>query len=439
MNNPSLPFSAIAAAGAAWLWLSVPTASALESRTWLKIDGTMFEAELVRRLGDDVELKDKDGRVSKVPKSQLSFGDNDYIEENAPADKTVKSLGTVKPKLPNPAKEVKIDTKAFKKEAGDFKINSRTYRICETPHFKVMYMKPADPMGVAELAERLWIDTAFFHSTFIPKWHDRKMAIVLVNDEEAYEDVGSWYADMLVNAGNKDEAERTRKTWPLSASGAVGMPQAQADEKKVFSRLRVFRTWRTKIMVDTNGKEVSRKKEQVTGVWVPFHTNVLAGDMLAIQAGGVPDSFPNGEFAIFSGHAYYKELLLNGRSETSMLHTSGTGKDPGSARGFASDRPWASELRKAMKKGGEWVPELDAIWTTKQNDARERHIVFAWAFCKFLQSTTERLTAFNTLCQKIDVANQVPDLEEIAKIYGYDSADALEKAWIVWMESTEFR
>jgi hypothetical protein len=38
----------------------------------------------------------------------------------------------------------------------------------------------------------------------------------------------------------------------------------------------------------------------------------------------------------------------------------------------------------------------------------------------------------------MDVASQVPDLEEIAKIYGFADAAALEKAWIDWMNSGEF-
>ena len=286
-------------AAAATLWLAVPTASALEMRTWLSIDGRMIEAELLRQLGNDVELRDKDGRVLKVAKSSLSFGDLDYIEENAPADKSAKVLGSTgpKPKLPNPAKDVKVDTKGFKKEAGEFKINGRTYRVCETPHFKIMYLKPADPMDTAELAERLWIDAAFFHSTFIPKWTDRKMGIILVNDEEAYGDVGSWYADMLSETKtdeSKVQADRVRKTWPLSASGTINMPQAQADEQKILGHLRVFRTYRNLVTVDSNGKEISKKKEMVKGLWVPFNTHCLAGDMLDIQAGGTSGSTPEG-------------------------------------------------------------------------------------------------------------------------------------------------
>ena len=442
MKKHSLRLSALILAGAALLWLP-QTVSALEMRPWLKIDGTIIEAEFVRQVGMDVELRDKDGRVQKISNAQLSFGDLDYIAENAPPDRTIKALGSsggAKPPLPNPAKTVKVDSKTFKKEAGDFKINSRTYRVCETPHFKVMYMKPTDPTEVAELAERLWVDAAFFHSTFIPKWNDRKMGIILVNDDEAYEDVGSWYADMLSDANNpqaKEEAERIRKTWPRSAAGSVGMPAAQADEQKIFSHLRVFRSFRSFVDAKT-GKVV--KKEPIKGVWVPFNTHCLAGDMLGIQAGGTKSSTPEGTFALFTGHSYYKEIQLTGRSETGKLHTEGTGKDVGSAGGFQSDKDWAGELKKLLKKKeGPWKPDLDTLFKTKDNDARQADIVFAYAFARFLQSTPERLTAFNKLAQKVDVAQQVPDLEEIAKIYGYENADALKKAWLAWMEGPEFR
>jgi hypothetical protein len=441
MNKLSLRFSALLVAAAGLLALPVPQASALEMRHWLKIDGTMFEAEFVRQVGEKVQLRDKDGRTVELLKTQLSFGDLDYIAENAPPDKTIKSLGSggPKPKLPNPAREVKVDRKTFKKEAGDFKINSRTYRVCETPHFKIMYMKPTDPLDIGELAERLWVDTAFFHSTFIGKWTDRKMGIILVNDDEAYEDIGSWYADMIAGIGTdpaKDSADRIRKTWPKSASGSVNMPQAQADEQNIFNHLRVFRTFRS--LVDSTGKVV--KKEPVKGVWVPFNTHCLAGDLLDVQAGGTSGATPEGSFAIFTGHSYYKEIQLNGKSETSKLHTAGTGKDVGSAGGFNSDKDWAGELKKLLrKKEGPWKPDLATLFRTKDNDARQADMVFAYAFSRFLQSTPERLTAYNKLCQKIDTANQVPDLAEIASMYGYESADALQKAWEEWMNSSDFK
>jgi hypothetical protein len=440
MNNPSLRLSTLAALSLALLCLPARNCSALEIRTWLTIDGKMFDAELVRPLGDQVELKDKDGRLTKVAKSSLSFGDLDYIKENSPPDKTAPTLGGAKPKLPNPAKDIKVDTKAFKKEAGDFKINNRTYRVCETPHFKVMYLKPADPMGVAELAERLWVDTASFHSTFIPKWHNRKMGIIIVNDKEAYDDVGSWFADMLNAAGNKDEAEKTRITWPQTASGGVGMPAKQADEQGIFSHLRVFRGYRTMQKKDTNGNIVETKDELLKGVWIPFMTNMLAADMLSIQAGSGGAASKDGVFLVINGHAYYKEILLTGRSETNLAQTKGSGKEYTSSGGFQTDKSWAPEIRKMMKKGGEWTPNLPELMVTKFNDAKTKDIAFSYAFARFLQSSPAYLSNFNKMCQKMDVAKQVPSLEEIASIYGFADTNALQKAWVDWMNNAaEFK
>jgi len=421
-------------------WLPVQSASALEMRTWLKIDGTMLEAEFLRQLGTDVELRDKDGRVQKIPRAQLSFGDLDYIAENAPPDKTIKTLGggnAPKPKLPVPARETKVDRRTFKKEAGDFKINNRTYRVCETPHFKIMYMKPADPMDLAELAERLWVEHAFFHSTYIPKWHDRKMAVILVNDEEAYGDIGSWYADMIAAIGTdkaKDAAANLRATWPRTGAGTVRMPAAEADEQKVFHNIRVFRNYRTLRYSDG-----SEKKEAVKGVWDPFRTHCLSSSLLDAHASGGGVS-PAGSFAIFTGHAYYKEIQLTGKSETGQVQAKGSSKQVGTAGGFQSDKDWAGELKKLLrKKEGKWKPNLDTLWLVEDNSAEQHDMVFAYAFSRFLQSTPERLTAYNKLCQKIDTAGQVPGIDEVATIYGYPGTDALKKAWEAWMESPEFK
>lgn len=428
-------------AAAAMLWLPVPTAFALEMRTWLSVDGRMLEAELVRQVGADVELRDKDGKVIKLAKSALSFGDLDYIAENAPADTATKALGGApgaKPKVPSPAKEVKVDTKTFKKEAGDFKINSRTYRVCETPHFKVMYMRPVDPMDMAELAERLWVDTAFFHSTFIPKWHDRKMGILLVNDDEAYGDAGSWFADMISESGNKDEAEKIRKTWPESSAGTIQMPQAQADEKGVFSSIKVFRAYTIPATIDSNGKVTKGKPQLVKGVWDSFRTHGIAQAMLSTQAGSLNSTSKEGIFAIFTGFAFYKEISLTGKCGTHLLGTKGTGKDVTTSAGFQQDKNWPAELKKMIRKGAEWKPNLTNLFAATGESPSTPDIVFSYAFSRFLQSTPDRITAFNKLCQTIDVANQVPGLEEIAKLYGYDSASALETAWVTWMDSSEF-
>ena len=414
-----------------------PMAGAAEARTWISLDGRTLEAELVRRIGPDVELRDGDGRVIKVALAALSFGDQDYVNEFAPEDKT-KSLsplggGGAKPKLPNPAREAKIDTKVYKKDAGSFPVNNHTYSVCETPHFKILYIKPMDPMDVAELAERLWLDTAFFHSTFAQKWKDRKLAVMLVNDQQAYEYVGEWYAGLIKETGNVDASNKIKATWPRSASGTVNLPANLADANGVFNRMRVFRAFEP-------GKSASESSRPnlIKGVWIPFRTHCLASDMLEIQAGGLSGIGAAGSYAIFTGHAYYKEIALTGKSETSLLRAVGTNNDVSDVSGFKEARTWASELKKRVKKG-EAKTDLKSLFAKNTDSADEITTVLAYSFARFLQSTQERLASFNKLCERISTSNQVPEPAELAKFYGYEDAAALEKAWVEYILSSEFR
>lgn len=414
-----------------------PTAAAAEARTWISLDGRTLEAELVRRLGPEVELRDADGRVFKVALSALSFGDQEYINEFAPEDKT-KSLaplggGTAKPKLPNPAREAKIDTKGYKKDAGTFPVNNHTYSVCETPHFKILYIKPMDPMDVAELAERLWLDTAFFHSTFAAKWKDRKMAVMLVNDQQAYEYVGEWYAGLIKETGNLDAAGKIRATWPRSAAGIVNLPANMADQNGVITRMRVFRAFEP----GRSASESSRPN-LIKGVWIPFRTHCLASDMLEIQAGGLSGIGAEGSFALFNGHAYYKEILLTGKSETNLLRAVGTNNDVTDVGGFKEARTWSAELKKRVKKG-DAKTDLAALFKKDTESADEVTTVLAYSFARFLQSTQERLASFNKLCERISTSNQIPEPGEIAKFYGLEDAAALEKAWSEYILSPEFR
>lgn len=414
-----------------------PSLSAAEPRTWISLDGRLLEAELVRRTGPEVELRDTEGRTFRLPLTSLSFGDQDYVNEFAPEDKS-KTLaplggGNQKPKIPNPAKDAKIETKGYKKDAGKFPVNNHVYSVCETPHFKILYIKPMDPVDVAELAERLWLDTAFFHSTFAQKWKDRKMAVMLVNDQLAYNYVGEWYADLIKETGNIDAANKTRATWPRSAAGTVSLPANMADENGVFTRMRVFRAFEP-------GESASDKSRPnlIKGVWIPFRTHCLASDMLDIQAGGISDIGAQGEFAIFSGHAYFKEILLTGKSETSLLRAVGTNNDVSDVGGFKDARSWAGELKRQVKKGDIKV-DLKSLFGHNRDSAKTETTVLAYSFARFLQSSQEKLASFNKLCERISTSNQIPEPDDIAQFYGLENGAALEKAWSDYILGGEFR
>ena len=418
--------------------LGVTPARALEPRTWVVIDGRTVEAELKKVSGDQVTLLDGQSRQIVLTKSMLSFGDLDYIKENSPEQKASGGFAptsTMKPALPNPAKLARVDPKTFTKSPDVFSIEiGEPFQVLETPHFKVMYIKPADPGDVAELAERLWVDTAFFHSSFGQKFRQRKMAIFLCPTDESYRYVGEWYAGLMNAAGQKEAAAKITATWPKSAAGTVHLPRAIADKNAVLEEGRVFRAYKPTATTQA-------RPEMVRGVWDSFRTNCLASDLLRAQAGYVQSFGAKGYYAITTGHAFYKEILLTGKSETSLLSAtmSGSGSVAGlnSAGGFKDARNWAQELKKQVRKG-DIKADLDNLFAHDQENADEKINVLAYSFARYLENSPEHLSAFNALVQRISTSGQMPDPNDIAKIYGLADGKALEADWIKYIGGPDF-
>jgi hypothetical protein len=411
-------------------------AHAFDSRAWLTADGKMTDATFVHLASDSVELKGKSGEMIRLPRALLSFGDVDYLKNNAPPEKVTfpfSKPATVE-KLPNPAKEIAMDRKQIRMSAGEQVIGATTFRVCETPHFKILYLPPAEPLDVGELAERLWIDTAFFHGSFMEKWRDRRMAIVLAHDDAAFGNAMRWSA-----GGELDRAGPRGSTGTVRSTGTVLLPSAVSDKIGIFDTVRVFRA--------CYPSKTDGKPSPVKGVWIPLHVNALAEDLLYIRTGGLTRAriawsmgfSREGFLAIYSGAAYEKEILLTGRSETRLIGNEGGNTRVQQMTDIQSGKTWAAQLKSLMKKGGGWSPRLRDIMTATPLGVGSRDILSAYAFCRFLRNSTDRLTAFNALFKKVEAAKQVPDVQEIAVLYGFTDAAALEKAWIDWMNSPLFR
>jgi hypothetical protein len=438
MKSFALPSRNVVFAVLALSALGPTAARALEPRTWVIIDGRTVEAELKSVSGERVTLLDGESRQIVLDKSMLSFGDLDYIKENSPVDKSSGLLGkpSVKPALPNPAKLAKIDTKTFTKPTGTFSIEvGEPFQVLETPHFKVMYIKPAEPGDVAELAERLWIDTAFFHSSFGQKFRQRKMALFLCPTEESYKYVGDWYMSLMQEAGQKNLAAQIGATWSQSAAGTVQLPRTIADKYSVLEEARVFRAY----MPTANTKA---RPEIIKGVWDSFRTHCLSGDLLRAQAGYVQSFGAKGYYAITTGHAFYKEILLTGKSDTSLLSASNSGSEGSigsvnSAGGFKDARNWAQELKKQVRKG-DIKANLENLFSYDEKTADVKSNVLAYSFARYLESSPEHLSAFNTLIQRISTSGQVPEPDDIAKLYGLADGKALEADWLKYINSPDF-
>lgn len=407
-------------------------APALEPRSWIVLDGRIVEGELQKVSGNFVTILDNTGRQVQLDKSWLSIGDNEYIKEAFPDAKAALSgFGSSSAvQLPQPAKTAKIDTKPFKLEAGTFTLPTDTFAVMETPHFKVMYQKPIDPRDAGELAERLWLDAAFFHATFAQKFRTQKMAIFLAPSDSHYDRIGRWYADLLAKAGHKESAAKVAASWPKSAAGSMQLTNDVARENGVIEHARVFRAYR---------KGSSGKTELIRGVWNPFFVHCLAGDMLDVQAGGVSGFGAKGWYALDTGHAYYKEIFLTGKSETSLLRTqSASAQDVSSTGGFHDVKNWGSELKKRIRKG-EVKPTLENIYllTLEGSDAKGNVLAYAWA--RYLESSLAKLASFNKLIERISASHQMPEPEDLAKIYGFPNAAAMEADFGKYLLSEDFR
>ena len=414
--------------------LTTLPALALERRSWLTIEGRSFEGELQKVFGNQVTILETGGKPAQFDRATLSLGDNDYIRENFPDPKIAGFASTAgtPAHVPQPAKTVKIDPKSFKLGAGTFVLPTDTFDMMETPHFKVMYQKPLDPHDMGELAERMWLDAAFFHTGFPKKFGSNKMAIFLATGYNQYDRIGQWYADQMTKAGQQEIAAKIAATWPRSASGSMNLTEEIMGKNAVVQHARVFRAYR-------EPAAAGQKAEMIRGVWTPFFVHCLAEDLLAVNVVGIANTGEKGWYAISTGHAYHKEINLTGKTETNLVRTqSAIAKDVSTIGGFQDAKNWAPELKKLIRKG-EVKPTLETLYvlTLEGSDAKGNVLAYAWS-C-YLESSMTKLAAFNKLIEQVGAANKVPEPAELAKTFGFDSVSAMEADFMKFLTSADFR
>lgn len=407
----------------------VTAAQAYEMRTWTNADGKTVEAELVSFDGEKVTIKNKAGKRFTFEKTKLSQNDLAYLDEYATVKKDpFGSDGKKNVRVANPAMDAKIDKDTFK-EGGEFEIPDAKFEILKTPHFKIMHTKKAKPDDLAELAERLWIDTAFFHQGFDRVFTDRKMAVFLVDEETTYLAIGEWYASLLEKEGHDRAANNVRATWERAAAGTVILPSSIADANGVLKRARVFRTYKS------SGNQ--GRPEKIRGVWVPFRVHCLAGDLLDAHTGGVSRFASQGWYALSTGYSYYKEVKLAEKSETSILSADSVA-DVTSTGGFTGSEDWPDELRDVLRKE-KIEPKLEMILGLDAQSAKPLTNVLAYSFAYFLQSTPERTIGWSALMERISTSNQVPPPDDMAQLLGFENAADMEKQWVEFIKSRRFK
>lgn len=396
---------------------------AAEMRTWMSRKGGTLEAQLGGVQGDSVTLINKDSKEIKLKISDLSLADRQHLVEVGGADAAIIVGG--KPGFVE--KEIRLDTTGFKKLDGKLAFPndpSDGYGLFETPHFLIATAGSLRPQAIAETAERLWYGMAFQHMNFRQDWGDKRMLLMLVEDRDTYAALGKWYAAIVAASGDQDGARQITTTWDQTGSTAIYVTEEMAAKHNIEERGMVF-----------NVKDESSFRKPMS----PFPTHSLAGSLLGKQMGGVSSFGSEGYFAILTGHAYFKEISLAGKSETHLLSVEGSGNDEiSSKRGFDDGTSWARSLRPLVRSNKVAV-QLAPMLKWKAEELTPERLVLIYSFAYYMQSDSKRLAAFAKMIRRIESSNQIPPPDEIARIFGFDTVEAFEADWSIFIKEGDFK
>jgi hypothetical protein len=393
-----------------------------EMRIWTSRKGGTLEASLRAVHGDTVALVNKDSKEIKLKTEDLSLADRQHLVEFGGADESIITGG--KPGLVE--KEVKIDTSTFKRleDVLAFMGNEDGFELLETPHFLVGTAGKVKPQAIAETAERLWYGMAFVHMNFRQDWGDKRMLILLVEDRSIYDALGKWYANHLKTIGQQEASLEVTNTWEKTGSTSILVPDEVIAKHNIFDRAVVF-----------NVMEADKFKK----VLAPFPTHSIAGRLLGKQTGNISSFGAEGYFALLTGHAYFKEISLGGKSETQLLAVDGTDRDEISSKaGFEDGTSWARTLR-SMVRAGKVPVKLQPMLQWQSSELTPEKLVLIYSFASYMQSDSKRLGAFAKMIRRIESSKQIPSPEEFARIFGFETVEAFENDWATFIKEGDFR
>ncbi len=395
-----------------------------EPRIWTSRKGSTLEAELLSADATSATLVTKDTKQIVLKIEDLSLADRQFLVEFGNADPKILVAG----ELGEPEKQVKIDSATIKKlKERTLKLGDESeslFDLTESEHFLVASAGKVNAEAIAETAERLWHGMAFQHMNFRRDWADKRMLIILAEDRPAYATLGKWYQQTLREAGQEDAASRAKVTWDKLGSTSIGIPEEMMKSHNLHSQAILF-----------NILEASRFKKAMG----PFQIHTIAGALLTKQLGGVSSFGGEGYFAVTTGHSYFKEIALGGKSETQILSVEGSGNDEiNSKKGFEDGSSWVRGLKTAVRKGTVKV-DLEPMLKWKLDGLKPEQLVLIYSFDYYMQSSPQRLCAFASMVRRIESSNQIPPAVEIAKIFGFDSVQAFNADWELFIKEGNFK
>lgn len=396
---------------------------AAETRVWTSRKGSTLEAELLKADAANATLLMPDKKQMVLKVDDLSLGDRQYLVEYGNVDPKILVAG----EIGEPEKQVKIEPESIKKLKDDrleFGESEATFELTESEHFLIASSGDVRPQAMAETAERIWHGMAFEHMNFRRDWEGKRMLLIIAEKPASYAALGTWYSKWLKEKGQDEAAARNAATWPQVGSTNMVVPEEMAETRKLHPYALVFQV-----------KDNSQFKKPMG----PFQIHCIAGALLSKQLGGVSSYGSEGYFAMTTGHAYYKEISLGGKSETQLLDVTGSDNDIfSSKKGFEDGTSWARTLRTLVKKGDVKV-RMEPMFKWTMKDLKPEGLVLMYSFSAYMQSNPQRACAYAALVRRIESANQIPPAVEIAKIFGFDSVEAFEADWTKFITEGNFK
>jgi hypothetical protein len=411
---------------ALWLIASLclTAVHAADTRIWTSRKGSTIEAELLKQDGVNATLATQDGKQIVLKLDDLSLADRQFLVEFGGADAKILVTG----ELGQPEKQTRIDNATIKKLKDQTLVfgseTEATFELTESEHFLIASAGDVRPQAVAETAERLWHGMAFQHMNFRRDWEGKRMLLILAEDREAYTALGRWYKEHLRSLDEGPAAVRVGAMWEEGGAQSMVLDETITKRFNLFDSAMVF-----------NVKDASLFKKPMS----PFLIHTLSKNLLAKQMGGVSSYGAEGYFALLTGHGFFKEISLGGKSETQLLAATGTGGGGfEEKKGFEDGTSWARELKSLVRKGDIKV-ELEPMfkWTAEELNAEK--IVLIYSFASYMQSTPARLNSFAAMVRRMESSNQVPAPVEIATLFGFDSVAALEADWALFIKEGNFK
>ncbi|SHK00364.1 hypothetical protein SAMN02745181_3004 [Rubritalea squalenifaciens DSM 18772] len=401
--------------------LGLVTAQAAEFRIWTSLKGTNVEAQFVKMTDKEVVLTTKAPKEIRLKPTDLSLADRQYLVEYADADKDIVLQG----KLNVPEKEIKLPNDFLREleQTMTFGTDSEAiYNLWETEHFIFAAQGRIRVKGIAETAEACWHGMAFQHYEFRENWGKQKYLVVIPESSESYTALKPYQVKRLKDMGEEKYAVHVENTWDQVGSTRILVPKDQVKPLNLMEMGLVFHT---------------RDDKDFRDDFVPFQTHCLASAMYNFQIGGISQVSGKGYFALSTGHAYYKEILLTGKTETNMLSAETDG-EISSKSGFKDGRSWARTLSSLVRKN-KVTPKLDDMLQLDVTQLDPEKLVLMYSFSAYMQSTPKRIAAYSKLTRRIHTSNQIPDPSEMARIFGFETVEAFQKDWAEFIMSKDFR